>query len=152
MFPPAIQWPRLLEFRQAIDARQASLRRDDCGDWAVSGRAGHVYAVPEGFQLYVATGERPLKWTWIKKKLGFCRVTQDGDDEGCLILDRLPTVVEAELIREALGIRKARSMSEEGLAKLISYGEKGRFKAEKTAKSGAPATMVPEPELAGSEP
>jgi hypothetical protein len=83
-FPPAEQRPRLLEIRQAIGAREASLRRDACEDWAVSGTSGHVYAVPEGFQLHVTTAERPLKWTWIKKKLAFCRLTQDGDDEGCL--------------------------------------------------------------------
>jgi hypothetical protein len=48
---PVAQRPCLLEFRQAIGAREASLRRDDCGDWAVSGTSGHVYAVAEGFQL-----------------------------------------------------------------------------------------------------
>jgi hypothetical protein len=101
-FPPAEQRPRLLEIRQAIGAREASLQRDDCVDWAVSGTSGHVYAIPEGFQLYVTTGERPLKWTWIRKKLAFCRLTQDGDDEGCLTLDRLPTMAEGAIIREAL--------------------------------------------------
>jgi hypothetical protein len=79
-YPSTAMRTRLLEFRQAIGAREASIRRDDCGDWALSGTSGHVYAVPEGFQLYVTTGERPLRWSWIKKKLAFCRVTQDGDD------------------------------------------------------------------------
>ena len=47
--------------------------------------------------------------------LAFCRVTQDGDDEGCLHLDRLPTAAEAELIREAVGIRKRLHHSRRGL-------------------------------------
>jgi hypothetical protein len=127
-FPPAAQRPRLLEFRQAIGARESSLRRDDCGDWAVSGTSGH-----EGFQLHATTGERPLKWTWIKKKLAFCRVTQDGDDEGCLSLDRLPTMAEGAIIREALGIRKARELSDVTKEKLRSVI--GPLNAAKTARS-----------------
>jgi hypothetical protein len=36
----------------------------------------------------------------VKKRLAFCRLTQDGDDEGCFHLDRLPTKNEAETIRD----------------------------------------------------
>jgi hypothetical protein len=41
----------------------------------------------------------------------FCRLTQDGDSEGCLHLARLPSSAEAELIRSALGIRKRRRVN-----------------------------------------
>src|SRR6516164_7370696 len=50
--------------------------------------------------------------------LAFCRIMQDGDDEGCLHLDRLPTPAEAVLIREALSIRKRRALTEGGRAQL----------------------------------
>jgi hypothetical protein len=43
--------------------------------------------------------------------LFFCRLTQDGDSEGCLHLDRLPNAAEAIAIREALGIRNWRTMT-----------------------------------------
>jgi len=48
----------------------------------------------------------------------FCRIMQDGDDEGGLHLDRLPTPAEAVLIREALGIRKRCALTEDSRAQL----------------------------------
>jgi len=41
-----------------------------------------------------------------KGKLAFCRATQDGDDERRLRLDHLPTPAEADLIRDALRIKR----------------------------------------------
>jgi hypothetical protein len=46
------------------------------------------------------------------------RLSQDGDDEGCLHLDRLPTPSEAGSIREAIRIRQRRHMTVEGLSAL----------------------------------
>jgi hypothetical protein len=142
IFPPAMQRPKLLEFMAAIDASSRSLRRDKCDDLAVFGSLGHVYAVPEGYQLYVTTGERPRKWTSLKKKLAFCQLTQDGDDEGFLILGRLPSKEEAAIIREAVGIRKARHLSEECREKLIAAGAKYRLNGHFAAKSSLPGTTV----------
>jgi hypothetical protein len=50
-------------------------------------------------------------------------VTQDGDEEGMLITDRLPTAEEAEAIRSYLGINKEREYHNETFARLR---EKGR--------------------------
>jgi hypothetical protein len=41
-----------------------------------------------------------------ERRLSFCRVTQDGDDEGCLRLDELPTPEQAVLIRKAIGLKR----------------------------------------------
>ena len=30
--------------------------------------------------------QSPRRWTNIKRRLAFCRITQDGDDEGCCAL------------------------------------------------------------------
>ena len=49
IYPPAVQRPRLLELAAAIDSRASCLRRDECGDWRLSGREGHIFAAPEGF-------------------------------------------------------------------------------------------------------
>jgi hypothetical protein len=45
-------------------------------------------------------------------------VTQEGDDEGVLRLDRLPTPAEAEAIRDVIGIRRRRHLTAEALARL----------------------------------
>jgi hypothetical protein len=107
---------RLEALVAAIDASPRALRRDPCGDYMITGKLGHICADGHGFLLYVSTRESPRRWTMVKRRLAFCQLNQDGDDEGCLRLDRLPRPEEAELIREALAIRKRRHVSPETLA------------------------------------
>lgn len=135
IYPPARQRPALLASIEALDARPNCLRRDECGDWQVVGKLGHIYAVPgtlarrdaEGFQLYfrgAARDEEPSDtkaWTWAKKALGFCKITNDGDGEGMLFLDRLPNPEEAVTIREKFGIPKKREVSPETLELLARH-------------------------------
>jgi hypothetical protein len=92
----------------AINGWDRALRRDECGAWRINGTRGSIHTWGDGssWVLYVA-GRSALHWTWLKKKLSFCRVTQDGDDEGCLRIASLPTPGQAGVIRDALGIRKA---------------------------------------------
>jgi hypothetical protein len=111
----------------ALDASPIALRRDlhrgegRKGDYGIHGKLGHICLDGDGFLLsVVAKDERdqsPRRWTNVKQRLAFCRIMQDGDDEGSLHLDRLPTPAEAVLIREALGIRK-RALTEDGRAQL----------------------------------
>jgi hypothetical protein len=108
---------RMLDLLAGLDASEKGLCRDGCGDWLIWGANGHIYADGDGF-LLVVSGRSARGWTWAKQRLSFCRVTQDGDDEGCLHLDRLPATDEAAEIRDILGIRKRRSLSPETLAAL----------------------------------
>jgi hypothetical protein len=62
IFSPLKQRPRLLAFAEAVDSRASCLRRDECGDWAIFGNNGHVYAVLEGFQLMVGCDGEP-RWS-----------------------------------------------------------------------------------------
>jgi hypothetical protein len=102
-----------------LDASPLALQRDLSrgegrkGDWGIHGKLGHIYADGAGYLLCVSTEESPRRWTYVKRRLGFCIVTQDGDDEGCLRLDRLPAPHEADAIREAIGIRKRRQTTSE---------------------------------------
>jgi hypothetical protein len=103
----------------ALDASKLALRRDECGDYRINGKSGHIYPDGRGFLLCVSTGESLRRWTNVKARLGgFCRLTQDGDDEGALHLDHLPSPTEATIIREALGIKPKRTMAAEALARL----------------------------------
>ena len=67
IYPAKDQRLALLELVKALGARDNSLRRDECGDWRIEGRSGHIYAVPgsldrpdhqprlaAGFQVYIA--------------------------------------------------------------------------------------------------
>jgi hypothetical protein len=119
---------RLQILLDALHASPVALRRDlhrdkrGKGDYGIHGEWGHIYIDGDGFLLCVtAEDERdqsPRRWTGIKRRLAFCRLTQDGDDEGCLHLDRLPTRAQAGLIRQALGIRKRRTLTGHSRAQL----------------------------------
>lgn len=119
-YPPTCQRPKLKELLSNLEARRNALRRDDCGDWAIFGKFGHIYAVPldraairEGFQIIfgaelgVGLSARGAANSWgaARRKLEtFCRLAQDGDEGGTLFLERSPTPEEAETLRNALGI------------------------------------------------
>jgi hypothetical protein len=118
-FPPAKQRPALLEMAKALLSRDKALRRDENGDWRILGKKGHVYAVPEGFQIWISGGTAAW-WTAAKRKLKYPQLCMDGDDEGVFILNRLPTSTEAELIRHYCGIAKKREISEEERARLVA--------------------------------
>jgi hypothetical protein len=91
--PPARQ--SLALFAAALGSASTVFRHDESGDPRINGKRGHVYAVSRGFLLSCVCDSRRA-WTYAKRALSFARVTQDGDEEGCLLMDRLPTAEEAE--------------------------------------------------------
>jgi hypothetical protein len=105
------------------DASSTTLQRDwwrgggRKGDWGIRGKFGHIYPDGTGYLICVVSVST-RRWNSIQHDLAFCRVTQDGDDEGCLHLDRLPAPHEAGVIREALGIKRKRQLSPEAKASL----------------------------------
>jgi hypothetical protein len=118
-FPPERQREALLSLQSAIGTAPRALRRDGCGDPRIEGKHGHVYAVcglagakppKAGFQMFV------LDWTargWKAAKDVLPGVVcNDGDDEGAMFLDRLPTPTEAGAIRKWLGLPKRVEYSE----------------------------------------
>ena len=120
IFPTTKQRAALAKLMSALGCREAALRRDECGDWRISGSRGHIYAVPGGarpsFMLYVMT-QSARAWTFAKRALSpFAKVINDGDEEGSVIMHRLPTKAEAEVIRRYCGVPKRVEYSEATLA------------------------------------
>jgi hypothetical protein len=128
VYPPVRQRPTLLAFSKALGSASTALRPDESGGWRISGKLGHVYAVPgtldrpmrPGFLIYCErdTGQA---WTWAKKRLGFCAVMQDGNT---LFLDHLPTEAEAEILRDVIGITKRPVYSDDVLAAKRELGRR----------------------------
>jgi hypothetical protein len=140
LYPPTKQRAALKKLAAALNFSSTALRIDECGDPRINGSHGHVYAVPKGYQMFVMT-ETTRQWTAAKKALSFASTWNDGDEEGSLILDRLPSASEAEAIRRYVGIRKRRSMSDEAraasVARLAPYnrGSQAQGPAKTTAEA-----------------
>jgi hypothetical protein len=117
VYPAAAQRQALLALMPALGCSDMTLRRDECSDWRISGKHGHVYAVPGGFMLYVNCETR-TGWTYAKRALSFAKITNDGDDEGAFLLARMPSKSEADVIRRYCGIRKRMELSAESIAQL----------------------------------
>jgi hypothetical protein len=156
-YPPVWQRLKLLKLAEALNCWDRALRRDECGDPRIVGKYGHVYAIPgtldrpgiEGFRIYfrgASEFEEPSTskaWTYAKRSLAFCEILNDGDGEGMLFLDRLPTPEEAEAIRDKLGIRKRTEYSEETLArKRAAILKARRNSALETALAEEPVSLA----------
>jgi hypothetical protein len=112
-FSPSGQRAAPLTLQSALGSARRALRRDECGDPRIEGSHGHIYAVcglvgakppKPGYQMFVM-GWTARGWNAAKAELPGV-VCNDGDDEGAIFLDRLPTPAEAVAIRKRLGIRK----------------------------------------------
>jgi hypothetical protein len=114
-FPYCKQRPQLLEFAEALNSRPSFFHRDDCGDPAIFGKYGHIFAVPEGFQIILL--ESVKRWSRLKQTFPK-KIIQDGDSEGVLLFDCLPYPEQAKDIRRLLGIPKRKEYSPETLAAL----------------------------------
>jgi hypothetical protein len=100
----------------ALGGWDRALRRDECGAWCIMGKTGKVYSWGDGKAWVLWVGCRSARhWTAAKKRLDFCEVTQDCEEEGCLRLHELPTPEQALVIRDVLGIQKRREVSPETL-------------------------------------
>jgi hypothetical protein len=115
---------QLQDFAKALGSRAVALRRDECGDWRINGQKGHIYVYdPTAFLLVIHAGT-VRGWESAKRALPWCRVSQDGDTEGCIVVPRLPTEDEAGIIRHHLAISKKRVLSPEQLERLAKFGFK----------------------------
>jgi hypothetical protein len=108
----------LLELAYLMDA-VANVHRDECHDWCLAGKHGHVYHVATGsapvFQALVGVDEgmQARGWTNAKARLAdFCVVCNDGDTEGTVLFSDYPTPEQAVELRKILGIRKRPELSE----------------------------------------
>ena len=99
------------QLRMRLNGAKTTMRRDGSSLWTLRGREeNYISTFGDGSTWLIYLQCRSgVAWTWAKKRLlpCGCVVTQDGDEEGCLRLTRLPvSAVEAREIRELVGIRQ----------------------------------------------
>jgi hypothetical protein len=96
-----------------VNGAMNALHRDECGDPAIIGSRGTIRACDGKLYVYIPSGSA-LAWTWAKKQLAaFTTVSQDGDDEGILVLSRMPDEDEAATLRKYIGLRQTRDIPPE---------------------------------------
>ena len=132
----------------ALNAWDRALRRDECGAWCVRGNFGSIHTWGDGktWALY-ATCCSAQHWTWAKKKLSFCSVTQDGDYEGVLWLHQLPTPEQASVIRNVLCIQKRREVTAEVLERLKAFAFERKPRNEPSVEPDIGGSVFPVPEV-----
>jgi hypothetical protein len=92
----------------ALDAAGNQMRLDECRTWTIMGKRGYVATWGDGARwfIYCAPGSG-RKWNNLRRDLSHLgKCTQDGDDEGIIRIDALPTPEQAVLIRKAIGLSK----------------------------------------------
>ena len=93
-------------------AMKVRARRDECGDPTIQGRTGNIHVDGAGYLVAVMLGTA-RQWHFAKQKLrAFCPLRQAGDSEGALYMATILTAEQAEVLREVLGVRKRREVSE----------------------------------------
>jgi hypothetical protein len=90
----------------ALNGAKRALRRDECGDWTINGSRGIIQACEGEYSVFLSC--RSIRaWNSAKKRLAsFTAVRQDGDEEGILVLSRMPDKNEAETLRSYIGLRQ----------------------------------------------
>lgn len=107
----------LQRLSEALNTSEERIHLDECGDWNIVGKRGHIFTDAELWHVSVE-GTTKRRWDNIKKKLSFMEVSQDGDDEGIMKLERMPTQEESSLVRETVGLNKRPLLTDAQRAKL----------------------------------
>lgn len=96
-----------------INGAKNAIRRDECSDWIIAGSRGTIRACDGKFYVYISC-HSPVIWNNAKKKLSdFTTPSQDGDQEGILLLSQMPATDDAEMLRNYIGLRQTREVTEE---------------------------------------
>jgi hypothetical protein len=95
----------LQEVAERMNCSQSRIKLDDCGDWNILGKDGHLYTDGLGVLYLFYKAETAWKWRNFKKRFSFMEEYVDGDEEGILALYRLPTEREGESLRKALKLK-----------------------------------------------
>jgi hypothetical protein len=110
VYRPKDQKAALMAFADAIGPKRR-LGADEAGNPRIDGKHGRVYVQPRTcdpgetpkFQIYFTTGHA-TGWRFAHEAMApFAKVTNNGHDEGLLVMDRLPSAAEARSSETSLG-------------------------------------------------
>jgi hypothetical protein len=102
---------RIVRFADAVNVSHRNIFKDDCGQWTISGKHGHVqtWGDADTYLLYLVAYSSRI-WGAIKRNaqaIGW-ELTQDGDSEGCFKIG-LPVEQQSKYLRQLIGLRRSRN-------------------------------------------
>jgi hypothetical protein len=118
---------RQQQLLDALGGWRRALRRDRCGAWIVVGTRGRIFTWGDGetWLLHYETGSERADTYAFNRLLALpCCAKEPG---WRVRLTRLPTPDQAEDIRDVLGIRKRRTISDEERERLKSVSGLARY-------------------------
>ena len=125
---------------QALNASPSTMRRDTSGLWVLQGKSGYCSTWGDnatyGLTVVPFTEMSKLAWTWVKKRLAFAELTQDGDAEGVFRLHELPSPAEADEIRDIIGLRKRVELSPGERERRIQWAKNLNAQLESDGENG----------------
>jgi hypothetical protein len=129
-----------LRLLAALGAWDRALRREELAAWCIQGSRGSIYTSGDGKTWVLHVSGRSVRhWSAVRAELAtFATITQDGDDEGLARLHDLPAPEQAEMIREALGIRKRVAVTRTWRDRLraIGFGSRSQGRPVSGARIG----------------
>lgn len=116
IIPLGEKWKRSLKKALETSTRWTI---DNCGDYNLLGTKGKIFIDDNFWYVYVEIQ------AGTREDLSFMKISQDGDYELIVKLDRLPTKKEAKIVRNKVGLKKKRTLSPEQVKimteRLFSY-------------------------------
>ena len=117
--------PLLRKLVDIMKVSRTKIKLDECEDWCITTREGKVYTDGKKIYVHFFHGWK-TSWDTVKTHLPFMEVQIDGDTEGVLALDRLPTKDEAEAIRIELKLSMKKVLTKEQSDILIRRFQKAQ--------------------------
>jgi hypothetical protein len=109
----------MLGLAKSLSVSSSKVKRDGCGDWIISSRHGQISTDGAVFYVYLRSFSG-RHWTFVKRKLCFLLISQDGDDEGVLKMVDIPGSDQAAIVRRTLRLRKTPQLTEEQRRSLVA--------------------------------
>lgn len=95
----------LINLTKALNISKSHIRKDELNYWVILGKEACIDTDGEYWYIHLSTS--PRKWNNYKKALEWMELMIDGDEEGCLRLQRMPTETESRSIRKLLQLRQS---------------------------------------------
>lgn len=89
----------------ALNISKTHIRKDELNYWNIIGKDAWIDTDGDWWYLHLSASAR--QWNVWKKTLSDMEVKIDGEDEGVLALQRMPTETESRVIRKLLRLRQS---------------------------------------------